>query len=47
MRQYTSVVDEELYVELVDVETNALRELLMTAMNEAQKKRGRQLALTA
>ena len=46
MRQYTSVVDEELYVELVDVETNALRELLMTAMNEAQKKRGRQLALT-
>ena len=32
MRQYTSAVDEELYVELVDVEANPLRELLMAGM---------------
>ena len=44
MRQYISAVDEELYVGLVDVEANPLRELPMTGMNEAQKKRARQLA---
>ena len=31
-------------MELVDVEANPLRELHMTGMNEAQKKRARQLA---
>ena len=44
MRQYISAVDEELYVELVDVEAKASRELPLSAMNEPQKKRARQLA---
>ena len=34
MRQYISAVDEELYVELVDVEANPLRELPLAGMNE-------------
>ena len=44
MRQYILAVDEELYVELVDVEANPLRELPLSGMNEPQKKRARQLA---
>ena len=44
MRQYISAVDEEFYVELVDVEANPLRELPLSGMNEPQKKRARQLA---
>ena len=44
MRQYISAVDEELYVELVDVEANPLRELPLAGMNEPQKKPARQLA---
>ena len=44
MRQCISVVDEELYVELVDVEANPLRELPLAGMNKPQKKRARQLA---
>ena len=39
MRQYISAVDEVLYVELVDVEANPLRERPTTGMNVAQKKR--------
>ena len=42
--QYISAVDEELYVELVDVEANPLRELPLAGMNEPQKKPARQLA---
>ena len=45
MRLKISAVDEELCEELVDVDANPLRELLMTGMNEAQNKRGRELAL--
>ena len=44
--KYISAVDEELYVELVDVEANPLRELPLAGMSEAQKKRARQLAFT-
>ena len=39
VRQHISAVDEELYVELVDVEANPLRELRMSGMDEPQKKR--------
>ena len=39
MRQYISAVDEEHYVELVDVEANPLRELPLSGMNEPQKNR--------
>ena len=45
MRQYTSDVDGELFTDLVDVEANSLRELLMENMNQPQKTRTRQLAL--
>ena len=44
MRQYTSAVDEELYLELVNVEANPLREFPLAGMSEPQKKRARQLA---
>ena len=44
MRQYISAVDEELYMELVDVEANPLREMPLVGMNEPQKRRARQLA---
>ena len=44
MRQKISDVDEELFTELVDVEANPLRELLMVNMNQPQKTRTRQLA---
>ena len=42
---FTSDVDEELFTELVDVEANPLRELLMVNMNQPQKTRTRQLAV--
>ena len=44
MRQYTAAVDEELYLELVNVEANPLREMPLAGMNEPQKRRARQLA---
>ena len=44
MLQYIAVVDEELYLELVNVEANPLREMPLVGMNEPQKKRARQLA---
>ena len=44
MRQYTAAVDEELYLELVNVEANPLREMPLAGMNEHQKRRARQLA---
>ena len=44
MRQFFSVVEEELHTELVDVEANPMRELLMVNMNQPQKTRARQLA---
>ena len=44
MRQYKAAVDEELYIELVDVDANPLRELPLAGMNEPQKRRPRQLA---
>ena len=44
MRQYIAAVDEEVYLELVDVEANPLRELPLAGMNEPLKKRARQLA---
>ena len=34
MRQYTAAVDEELYLELVNVEANPLREMPLAGMNE-------------
>ena len=39
-------VDEELYLELVNVEANPLREMPLAGMNEPQKRRVRQLAFT-
>ena len=44
MRQYIAAVDEELYLELVNVEANPLREVPLVGMNEPQKRRARQLA---
>ena len=44
MRQYIAVMDEELYLELVNVESNPLREIPLAGMNEPQKRRARQLA---
>ena len=44
MRQYIAAVDEELYLELVNVEANPLREMPLASMNERQKRRARQLA---
>ena len=44
MRQYIAAVDEELYLKLVDVEANPLREMPLAGMNEPQKRRARQLA---
>ena len=44
MRQYIAAVDEELYLELVNVEANPLREMPLAGMNEHQKRRARQLA---
>ena len=43
-RQYIAAVDEELYMELVRVEANPLREMPLAGMNEPQKRRARQLA---
>ena len=45
MRQYIAAVDEELYLELVHVEANPLREMPWARMNEPQKRRARQLSL--
>ena len=45
MRQYIAAVDEELYLKLVNVEANPLREMPLVGMNEPQKRRARQLAL--
>ena len=44
MQQYTSAVDKELHAELVNVEANPLREMPLAGMNEAQRRRARQLA---
>ena len=44
MRQYIAAVDEELYLELVNVEANPLREMPLAGTNEPQKRRARQLA---
>ena len=44
MRQYIAAVDEELYLELVSVGANPLREMPLIGMNEPQKRRARQLA---
>ena len=44
MRQYIAAVDEELYLELVNVEANPLQEMPLVGMNEPQKRRPRQLA---
>ena len=44
MRQYIAAVDEELYLELVSVEANPLREIPLAGMNEPQKRLARQLA---
>ena len=41
MRQYIAVVDEELYLELVNVEANPLRDMPLVGMNEPQKRRAR------
>ena len=38
MRQYIAAVDEELYLELVNVEANQFREMPLADMNEPQKK---------
>ena len=38
MRQYIAAVDEELYLELVNVEANPLREMPLAGMNEHQKR---------
>ena len=44
MRLYIAAVDEELYLELVNVGANPLREMPLVGMNEPQKRRARQLA---
>ena len=44
MRQCIAAVDEELYMELVNVEANPLREMPLVGMNEPQRRRARQLA---
>ena len=44
MRQYIAAVDEELYLELVNVEANPLREMPLAIMNEPQKRRARHFA---
>ena len=44
MRQYIAAVDEELYLELVNVEANPLREMPLAIMNEPQKRRARHSA---
>ena len=41
---YIAAVDEELYLELVNVEANPLRGMPLAGMNEPQKRRARQLA---
>ena len=38
LRQYIAAVDEELYLELVNVEAKPLREMPLAGMNETQKK---------
>ena len=47
MRQYIAAVDEELYLEHLNVEANPLREMPLAGMNEPQKNRARQLAMHA
>ena len=44
MRQFIAAVDVELYLELVNVEANPLREMPLAGVNEPQKRRTRQLA---
>ena len=44
MREYIAAVDEQLYLELVKVEANPLREMPLVGMNEPQKRRARQFA---
>ena len=44
MRQYIAAVDEELYLELVIVEADPLREMPFAGVNEPQKRRAWQLA---
>ena len=44
MRQYIAAVDEELYLELVNVEANPLGELFLPGMSNVRKKRTKQLA---
>ena len=44
MRQYIAAVDEEIYLELVNVEANLLREMPLAGMNEPHKRRARQHA---
>ena len=39
MRQYIAAVDEELFLELVNVEANPSREMPLAGMNEPQKRR--------
>ena len=47
MRQYIAAVDEELYLELVNVEANPLREMPLAIMNEPQKRRARTFCVHA
>ena len=44
MRQHIAAVDEELYLELVNVEANPLGELFLSGMSDVRKKRTKQLA---
>ena len=44
MRRKIAAVDEELYLKLVNVEANPLREMHLASMNGPQKSRARQLA---
>ena len=44
MRQYIAALDEDLYLELVNVESNPLREMPLACVSEPQKRRARQLA---
>ena len=46
MRQYVAAVDEELYIELLDVDSNPLRELPLAGLDVLQKRRARQLVFT-
>ena len=41
MRQYTAAVDEELYLELLNVEAFFCEKWFLTIMNEFQRRRAR------